>query len=377
MLAGRSPYEGDVEELDRAVHRLAHAISGAVVVCDGVRHVSHAVHDRCRPGAALTDLVLRRRTVTVPDRATWHALPHSRWEQTELDVGSVLRRPDEDGVRVLLFNHNSDFPSDLPRGLDDVLAALRGHRLASSAAATLLGLVDGEVGPEGLVPLDFPVGGARLVAVRPVRPAGLVDDLSRRRDIVAAVHRTGHVAALVRDVPRGVADDRALRQAIRLCVEVARSPAGGPAGISTRIDDVASLPAAWRDALDAADLAADTGQRWLSADDVWAILTLRRLRTAVSTALPAAQPLHRLASYDTSKGTDLARTVLIWLDSNQDTARAAQRLSLHPNTLRYRLRRAEEVGGLDLDDASQRLVAHLALAEVAAAWRPSTGKSSR
>lgn len=36
-------------------------------------------------------------------------------------------------------------------------------------------------------------------------------------------------------------------------------------------------------------------------------------------------------------------------------------LHLHPNTLRYRLRRAAEITGIDLKDPLQRLVAHLAL----------------
>jgi DNA-binding PucR family transcriptional regulator len=44
-----------------------------------------------------------------------------------------------------------------------------------------------------------------------------------------------------------------------------------------------------------------------------------------------------------------------------NVAAAAERLGVHPNTLRYRLRRAVELSGLDLGDADERLVTELQL----------------
>ena len=49
------------------------------------------------------------------------------------------------------------------------------------------------------------------------------------------------------------------------------------------------------------------------------------------------------------------------LDALGDVRTAAARLTVHPNTLRYRLRRASEVAGIDLDDPSARIVHHLHL----------------
>jgi DNA-binding PucR family transcriptional regulator len=40
---------------------------------------------------------------------------------------------------------------------------------------------------------------------------------------------------------------------------------------------------------------------------------------------------------------------------------AAERLHVHRNTFRYRLRRIEELAGIDLDDPDERLVAELQL----------------
>ncbi|MGW0856433.1 PucR family transcriptional regulator, partial [Streptomyces sp. NPDC002690] len=64
----------------------------------------------------------------------------------------------------------------------------------------------------------------------------------------------------------------------------------------------------------------------------------------------------RAVAHDAAHGTEYARTVLAWLDAGCDMAGAAERLAVHPNTCRYRLRQAREQVGLDLDDPDERLV---------------------
>jgi DNA-binding PucR family transcriptional regulator len=49
------------------------------------------------------------------------------------------------------------------------------------------------------------------------------------------------------------------------------------------------------------------------------------------------------------------------VDALGDVRAAAARLHVHPNTLRYRVRRAAELTGLDLDDPLVRLFASLQL----------------
>jgi DNA-binding PucR family transcriptional regulator len=58
---------------------------------------------------------------------------------------------------------------------------------------------------------------------------------------------------------------------------------------------------------------------------------------------------------------ELGRSLLAYLDAFGDVRAAAQLLHVHPNTLRYRVRRACELSGLDLDDPDQRLFAQLQL----------------
>ncbi|MFC9294992.1 PucR family transcriptional regulator [Streptomyces sp. NPDC057011] len=56
-----------------------------------------------------------------------------------------------------------------------------------------------------------------------------------------------------------------------------------------------------------------------------------------------------------------AASVVAWLDAVGNIGEAARRLTVHPNTLKYRLRRAQEQFGLDLDDPDVRLSCWLQL----------------
>ncbi|MGF1429568.1 PucR family transcriptional regulator [Kitasatospora sp. LaBMicrA B282] len=71
--------------------------------------------------------------------------------------------------------------------------------------------------------------------------------------------------------------------------------------------------------------------------------------------------LAALTEYDTRHGTRLAESVLAWLDALGEVRVAAQSLHIHPNTLRYRVRRAEQLTGIDLTQPQQRLLAMLQL----------------
>jgi DNA-binding PucR family transcriptional regulator len=71
--------------------------------------------------------------------------------------------------------------------------------------------------------------------------------------------------------------------------------------------------------------------------------------------------LTTLADYDDRHGAALIPSLIAYLDALGDVRRAAGGLGIHPNTLRYRVRRCLEVSGLDLDDPDQRLLAQLQL----------------
>lgn len=94
-----------------------------------------------------------------------------------------------------------------------------------------------------------------------------------------------------------------------------------------------------------------------------------RSRVLVSEVLTLLQDNERvrdprltvLTTHDSEHGTEFARSVLAYLEAFGEVRTASEGLHVHPNTLRYRIRRAAELSGIDLADPAERLSAHLQL----------------
>ncbi|MFE0877593.1 PucR family transcriptional regulator [Streptomyces smyrnaeus] len=96
--------------------------------------------------------------------------------------------------------------------------------------------------------------------------------------------------------------------------------------------------------------------------DVRAALDALRAVRAVAELTPQVDgPVRELLAYDQQHRTDLAQTLSAYLSSFGDVASTARQLGIHPNTLRYRLRRLRSHFGLELDDPDVRLLAELGL----------------
>ncbi len=63
--------------------------------------------------------------------------------------------------------------------------------------------------------------------------------------------------------------------------------------------------------------------------------------------------------FDRLNGTELMKTLEVWLDYGGRRKDAARHLNIHPNTLDYRLRRISEVIQCPLDDPGMKLAVHL------------------
>lgn len=72
--------------------------------------------------------------------------------------------------------------------------------------------------------------------------------------------------------------------------------------------------------------------------------------------------LAALTDYDRDHGAQLQESLQAYLDAHGDVRAAATVLLVHPNTVRYRIRRAAEIMGVDLDDPADRLLVELQLA---------------
>ncbi|GII04862.1 PucR family transcriptional regulator [Planobispora takensis] len=152
----------------------------------------------------------------------------------------------------------------------------------------------------------------------------------------------------------------ALRSELPARVRVAAG-IGAPAG-------VAELPAGRQEADECLALheGADPAAVPPAYDESWDDILLRRLRAAAETGrAPARGPVSTLLRHDTRHGTGFAATLRAWLEAQGDLTLAAERLGVHPNTVRNRLRRMGELTPLDLADARQRLAMTIMLAACA------------
>jgi hypothetical protein len=71
--------------------------------------------------------------------------------------------------------------------------------------------------------------------------------------------------------------------------------------------------------------------------------------------------LGSLEDYAARRSRDLLETLTVFLECDCERRRAAQLLHVHPNTLDYRLRRIEELSGLNLSRADDLMLVNLAL----------------
>ncbi|MQA60150.1 MAG: PucR family transcriptional regulator [Actinophytocola sp.] len=91
-------------------------------------------------------------------------------------------------------------------------------------------------------------------------------------------------------------------------------------------------------------------------EEVWPALTLHRVaRAAAGSGAAELGPLDVLREHDRTKHADYVNTLYEWLRHPGDPRAAAKALRIHPNTLRYRMRKLLDVSGLDLSEPDVRL----------------------
>jgi hypothetical protein len=354
--------------IQTVVDRLAERLGGAVLVHRSPGEVMHhGVSDSFTPSEQLVRAILRHDlTELVPE--LWPAAEDTDWTLAFESWGVIARCSVDDVVltAVLVPASQEHVRDDFQVELDALRSALSDQpgRPLTPPQAALVRLVDGCAAPGDGGALGMPIHGARLVVVpRLQRSASrhVLAALSTDKEAVCAPHPTAGLVVIVRGQPRSAANERALHHAISVAQRAHGLDRNACAGISSPLEAQDQLPLAMADALDALEGHDPGTSGWVVAEDVWARVAVRRLRGALEACLPVSHPLQRLVEYDTQRRGELAVTVGAWLDLNGDTAATAAALSVHPNTLRYRVRRVEEISGLDLSAGDQRLVAQLAL----------------
>ncbi|MGY4766654.1 PucR family transcriptional regulator [Kribbella sp. CWNU-51] len=96
-------------------------------------------------------------------------------------------------------------------------------------------------------------------------------------------------------------------------------------------------------------------QRVATIADFQGRMLLRRMRRHLAAeSLPPAAMIEALREHDAVHSTGLLDALDAYLDCFGNVGRAARRLSIHPNTLRYRMQSVARVGGIDLEDSGTR-----------------------
>lgn len=106
----------------------------------------------------------------------------------------------------------------------------------------------------------------------------------------------------------------------------------------------------------------------VSTRDVNAALLLRQLTSLLRNQPRLIHPgIHELLDHDARTGTEYRVSLCAYFAHTGDMAAAARSLNVHPNTLRYRVRRATELFGLDFTRGDDQLAlwVQLRLAESA------------
>lgn len=127
------------------------------------------------------------------------------------------------------------------------------------------------------------------------------------------------------------------------------------------------LPATYRTLRGAMDLAGG-GSTVIDLTDITIDHLLLELGDPQRLRQFAMSVLGRAAEYDRTRSTELLDTARVVLDTGLDRRAAAARLHLHPNTVAQRMRRLEELTGLQLSRPADllQLASALTVARIAA-----------
>lgn len=138
---------------------------------------------------------------------------------------------------------------------------------------------------------------------------------------------------------------RAVGSEVRVAYSSAAIFPQGLAAMFAEVMEVASVAAATRYPLPV-----------VHVSDIADQLLLKTVNDAIAERpLLANAQVDALMDYDVEHRSALAPTLLAWIEEQGDPRKAAQRLSIHSNTVRYRVRRALEVTGGEPVNADARL----------------------
>ena len=163
-------------------------------------------------------------------------------------------------------------------------------------------------------------------------------------------------------------DDRSERErVVRVARETqghagARIGGGILAAVSSTVESLREVSTARREAERVLEVlrSGRSAPTLATIDDVRSQVVLLELKelTVEHSGLTRGK-LTAVLEHDAERGTQYALTLRAYLDAMGDVVGAAKKISVHPNTFRYRLRRLVELFDIDVKNADERLVLEL------------------
>ena len=188
----------------------------------------------------------------------------------------------------------------------------------------------------------------------------LEHDLGRHFPRAILIPRCGEVVALLEPGQTGCADvDEALRRVVGSTAETG-ALAAGLGRVCVGLGDYEDSYAEARMALNLAR------RRWragevLSPADLGFYGLVGRASTRQSLESMVASALGPLLEADEAGASEYVKTLDVYLASDRRLERTANDLHVHPNTVRYRLTKIQEMLGVSLRDVEERFLLELAL----------------
>lgn len=283
----------------------------------------------------------------------WLQVEH---DKPEADVEQRLRWA-ADVAAVSLLRHAAAGPGGVGAADAAFDALLTGGRTERLVAERLSVKVDNGFVLAGLRPMATEERDRAATARRLMALARGYCDAYRVQARVAAAADTAYLLFCCAEP-----DQR--RSALRIVTDMhtrLQSSAPHRAMLSSTFRSLVETPSI-RDSVDQL-LALAERRNWSGLTDsehVQASFRLEQFRE-VALAHPAllAGPVISLAEHDRAHGSDLVATLRAYFSNVGDMKAAGAQLGLHVNTVRYRISKAQEVGGFSLDDPDERLLAEL------------------
>jgi DNA-binding PucR family transcriptional regulator len=124
-------------------------------------------------------------------------------------------------------------------------------------------------------------------------------------------------------------------------------------GVGSACDELRDFPRSYHEAMLALRMrnTTESGRRTLFYEDLGSYRLLAEVGELSAIDRFVEEWIGSLVAYGTNQGVDLVRTLSAYLECRGNYDATASALSVHRNTLKYRLRRIREVSGHDLKDA--------------------------